>query len=135
MHISMVLSPSGVGQHVPTLVFGGYQDQACESREFSHRGGGYAEQKHVAENPPPCSELSTLPLTTPAASTESGDAAAETGAEDVLYGEDYVGDFMYKEDDLEQDMRREVICSAETKRHASFAGCLEFLKIICCLKF
>ncbi|KAM1141878.1 hypothetical protein ACFX2I_041794 [Malus domestica] len=65
------------------------------AREFSHGGGGYAEQKHATENPPPCSELSTLPSTTPAASTESGDAAAKTGAEDVLYGEEYVGDFMY----------------------------------------
>ncbi|XP_009372928.1 uncharacterized protein LOC103961993 [Pyrus x bretschneideri] len=105
------------------------------AREFSHGGCGYAEQKAATENPPPCSELSTLPLTTLAATTESGGAAAETGTEDVLYGEDYVGDFMYKEDDLEQDMRREVICRAETKRHASFADCLEFLKIICCLKF
>ncbi|KAM2975616.1 hypothetical protein FF1_001761 [Malus domestica] len=115
--------------------------------EFSlGRGGGYAEQKHATENPPSCYGLSMLSLD---CYTKSGSAAAETGVGDVFYGRNDVGDFMYREDDLEKHTRRKfmqgeddlekymrsaVIYSAKRKRRASLAGCLEFLKTIFCLK-
>ncbi|KAM1054368.1 hypothetical protein ACFX2I_001722 [Malus domestica] len=116
--------------------------------EFSlGRGGAYAEQKHAAENSPPCYGVSIL---SPACSTKYSSAAAETGVGDVLYGKNDVRDFMYREDDLEKHrrskymqiedhlethMRSAVIYRAKRKRRASLAGCLEFLKTIFCLKF
>ncbi|TQD98997.1 hypothetical protein C1H46_015364 [Malus baccata] len=115
--------------------------------EFSlGRGGGYTEQKHATENLPPCYGLSML---SPACSTKSGSATAETGVGDVLYSKKDVRDFIYRqdvekhrtkkfmqrEDNLEKYMKSAVIYRAKRKRRASLAGCLEFLTNIFCLKF
>ncbi|KAL6291338.1 hypothetical protein ACE6H2_008848 [Prunus campanulata] len=94
---------------------------------------GCTEQA-IMENPPP----SPLSLVVPASSSDAA-VPLKNGMGDFLFGKYDMQDFMYREDVLEQYTRRremELRCSRKRpKRQASFAECLEFLKIMCCIQF
>ncbi|CAB4271229.1 unnamed protein product [Prunus armeniaca] len=96
---------------------------------------GCTEQA-IMENPPP-SHLSSVSLVVPASSSDAA-VPLKNGMGDFLFGKYDMEEFMYRDDVLEQYTRREMElrCSRKRpKRQASFAECLEFLKIVCCFRF